>query len=243
MLETDDDDLPSVPELAAGGGVQNQVLRAVDREQSEELLKLARDHGVKEDDPLWLAILAVVRAGDLSKSIASAADRVESAARGLSKAMYEQATLAGRDMAASAGNGIKDAVIAGGQGVVFAVTAAAKKAVLDLQKATASLEKLGDAKSAAIVNTWAAALVARIEKEADARIRHKVARSVASVTIAFLLIFTLGAAAALGWADASGHLLPTAFALRSPTAARGGCGWVKGWSRPICPVRRYQSPF
>lgn len=157
--------------------------------------------------------------------------------------MYNQATRAGRDMAASAGDGIKDAVVAGGHGVVIAVTAAAQKAVLDLKKATASLEKVGDAKSAAIVNKWSAALVARIEKEADTRIRHKIAGSIVSMTIAFLLIFTLGAAAAVGWVDASGHLLPTAFALRSPTAVHGGCGWVKGWSRPICPVRRYRSPF
>ena len=69
MLDADDDDLPRVPvpdsgpvpvpgarvdpdATAAGGSVQDRVLSSVDREQSEELLKLARASGVKEDDPL-----------------------------------------------------------------------------------------------------------------------------------------------------------------------------------------------
>lgn len=237
--------VPPVPAAPSGAVslVQDEVLGSVTHEQSMDLLKLARAHGVKEDDPLWVAVLAIIRAQDISGVIDGAAGRIEATARGVGKDIYDQAMMAGNDLAESAAKNIRGEVVAGGRAAVASIAAAILKGADDLRKAAAGLEKMGNVKACVVVNRWTDELFAKIEKQASTSVLYKSTSSAVTMLTIFLLVFCLGAGSALGWADASGHLLPTRYVLRQPTAPGGGCGQVKGWSRLICPVRKYHLPF
>ena len=97
---------------------QDLVLDALPKETATDILKTVQRFGVREDDPLWVAILAILHARDLTLSVQDATTRIEDATKGVGEMIFSQTVHAGNDLKALLATGIEEKTVEVGRAVV-----------------------------------------------------------------------------------------------------------------------------
>lgn len=118
-------------------------------------------------------MLRYIRDGlDASSTANRAADRIEGATKNVGDMIYQQATKAGRDLAAVAGKTIEDKTVEAGLGVVAGMRHAAAQGAAEVRAAIQGLPAAAQAQRGAILQDWKAALASMAVQEAAQRARR-----------------------------------------------------------------------
>ncbi|WP_297391155.1 hypothetical protein [Acidiferrobacter sp.] len=208
-----DDDMPSLP-ASAGSPPQPETAQDLMSEVLEgagadatALAKIAARYGLREDDPAWLVALAVRDATAAGVVAAEAAGRIESATRAVADQVFQQAQLAGADIAAAAGQAIEQKTLAAGSALVQVIKHSAGEGAAALKAAAMSLPAAAAGQRDAILADWKAALGATAAQEAATRARHGEWKIMGGIALGMALMAAaggyVGRALAKAWPAAS----------------------------------------
>lgn len=249
MIDTDDNDWDGTTdtqptEAPAGASpqpqpdeesAQDQILSALPKESATAILKEVHRFGVRDDDPLWVAILTVLHAEALVASARTAAGQVEAATAKVGPMIYEQALKASADLKGTIDADIRKNAVDVGRKIVTAIEASMGKGVEKVTEAIADLDRIGKEKGDAFVASWRTQAARAAESHADAALQKAIALRWGVVL--GTILFSLAAGAILMWegADLTGHLLPLADHLIT-IKGRAYCGTFHGLTFRVCGV-------
>ena len=137
---------------------QDLVLDALPKETATDILKTVQRFGVREDDPLWVAILAILHARDLTLSVQDATTRIEDATKGVGEIIFNQTLHAGNDLKALLAAGIEEKTVEVGRAVVAIIQHSTQEGAKAIAKAAAGLPAAATAQRATILADWQSAL-------------------------------------------------------------------------------------
>lgn len=217
-----------VPEKTA----QEIVLDALPRATAQDLLKTVHKFGVREDDPLWIAILVILHANELVTATASAAGRVETAGKDLGDMIFTQTIKAGGELKANmdeaATTTTKAMVQQLTKGIVAAISKPFGEGVKNIEEAIGAVDSHVEKERAVILATWRKDLASAAAREARRRSLVIAAVSWGTILLTCAACITIGAGVTWGVLDMTGHLLPWGYHLLVRPNGTPYCGAFHG---------------
>lgn len=200
------------PPSPAPEKAQEIVLDALPREAAQDLLKTVHKFGVREDDPLWIAILAILHANELVTATASAAGRVEAAGQDLGKMIFNQTISAGGELKATmdeaATTTAKAMVQQLTKGIVAAISKPFGEVVKNIEEAIGAVDSHVEKERAVILATWRKDLASAAAREARRRSLVIAAVSWGTILLTCGVCIGIGAAGMWGGLDLWHKVLP-----------------------------------
>lgn len=218
------------------GAAQEDVLKALDRREATDILKVAGKHGIAEDDPLWTAVLAIVKAQALKDDLGATADKITQSASIVGATIFNQALNAGREIQSGIVKELRAAVVQTGKEAVQGIGIATQRASAAIEASIDTLEKAGADKGAVFVQQWKAQAGRAAADVAKTAVQKAIAARWGVVLGSLLTALVIGAAMAWFILDVSGHLLPW----NEPLALVNGhinCGFVQALGNRVCEVQ------
>ena len=200
------------PPSPAPEKVQEIVLDALPRETAQDLLKTVHKFGVREDDPLWIAILAILHANELVTATADAAGRVETAGHDLGDMIFTQTIKAGGELKANmdeaATTTAKAMVQQLTKGIVAAISKPFGEGVKNIEEAIGAVDSHVEKERAVILATWRKDLASAAAREARRRSLVIAAVSWGTILLTCGVCIGIGAAGMWGGLDLWHKVLP-----------------------------------
>ena len=244
-----DDDMPQIEEAPAGAlpptapaalTAQDLVLDALPKESVTDILRATHRFGVRDDDPLWVAILTLLHVDSLVKTAQEAAGQIEQATAKVAPSIYDQAMKASADLKGTIDTDIRKNAANVGRATANAIMITINKGTEKIQEVVADLDKIAQEKGAQFAASWRAQAARAGEEQAKAALQKAIAIRWGVVTMTIIISIVAGALIATGFADWTGHLLPWKWALITNPQGLSECGLTRGYPHnPMCWVRNY----
>ena len=175
------------------------ALESLPPEMRESLLKKASDLGVhRADDVVWAMVASVLDATLAAQVAGQHVKTLSLETRKVPELIYQGTMKAGADLAAGVAKGIEDKTAEAGAALVTTIGVAASRGAMELQRAAAGLDKLGQEKGAAFVESWKTDLARAVAAQAKSSLAWRLGRGYGVVAGALLIMMLLGAAIAIG---------------------------------------------
>ena len=176
------------------------ALAAVPPGLKEHLLAWAGDnHITSPDDPFWPLAAGLINALGAARAAGDAATRVSAAVGSIQDEIFKGTQRAAGDLAAGVARGIEDKTAEAGAALVQAIGVAASRGAQELQRTAAGLDKLGQEKGAAFVESWKTDLARAVASQAKASLAWRLGKGYGIVAGALLVMMFLGAAIMFGF--------------------------------------------
>ena len=133
---------------------QDVVLDALPKETATDILKTAQRFGVREDDPLWVAILTILHAHDLTESVQDASTRIEDATKGVGEMIFNQTVRAGDDLKTLLKQALEEKTLEVGRTVVDVIRYSTNEGAAAIRAAASSLPAAAAAQRDGIIQGW-----------------------------------------------------------------------------------------
>ena len=157
---------------------RDAALESLPPELREALLRKASDLGVhRADDVVWALVASVIDAAAAAQMTGQHIKTLVEETGKVPDLIYQGTMRAGNDLKEGVAQAIEDKTVEAGQALVGAIAHAAGKGAADLQKAAASLDRIGADKATAFVEQWKAHLAHAIKEQAKASLAWKLAQS------------------------------------------------------------------
>jgi hypothetical protein len=166
----------------------------------EHLLAWAAENGVvTADDAFWPLAAALINSLGAAKAAGDAAAKVATAVGSIQNEIYAGTQRAATDLAAGVAKGIEDKTAEAGAALVQAIGVAASRGAQELQRTAAGLDKLGQEKGAAFVESWKNDLARAVAAQAKSSLAWRLGKGYGIVAGALLVMMFLGAAIMFGF--------------------------------------------
>ena len=255
MEERDDDYIPGVDgqdnqEPPEGGSslsqatgaeptAQTQALDALPREAAQDLLKTVHRFGVRDDDPLWIAILAILHANELVTATAAAAARVESSAQKLGDMIFTQTVAAGGELKSTMDEAATTTAKAMIQhltkGIITAIAKPFSEGVKKIETVIGAVDEHVEKERAVILATWRKDLASAAAREARRRSLIIAAVSWGTILTTCAVCIGIGAGGMFGALDILHKIVPWGLHLVVHPNGDASCGTIRGFGR-VCGV-------
>ena len=178
---------------------RDAALESLPPELREALLRKASDLGVhRADDVVWALVASVINATVAAQVAGEHVKTLAQETRKVPDMIYQGAVRAGADLAAGVAKSIESKTVEAGQALVQAIGVAASRGAVDLQKAAAGLDRLGQEKGALFVEQWKAAVAVAVEKQARAALKNATLRNWLGAVFGLGMMMVVGAGIAVG---------------------------------------------
>ena len=242
-----DDDMPQIhqDEEAPTGALpsnqdteptpQDQVLTALPKDDVTEILRATHRFGVRDDDPLWIAILTLLHVDTLVKTAQETASQVEQATAKVGPSIYDNAVKVSNDLKGVINNDIRKNAADVGRATANAIMITINKGAEKIQEVAADLDRIAKEKGDTFAASWRAQAARAGEEQAKAALQKAIAIRWGVVVGTILLSMICGASLTYGALDISHHILPWADHLLSINN-RPDCGYFRGIPGRVCGV-------
>ena len=219
---------------------QDQVLDALPKEDVTEILRATHRFGVRDDDPLWVAILTLLHVDTLVKTAQETASQVEQATAKVGPSIYDNAVKVSNDLKGVINNDIRKNAADVGRATANAIMITINKGAEKIQEVAADLDRIAKEKGDTFAASWRAQAARAGEEQAKAAVQKAIAVRWGVVITTIALSIVVGVMLATGFIDLSGHLLPWRWALVTNPQGISECGLTSAYPRnPMCWVRSY----
>lgn len=207
---------------------QTQALDQLPKETVQDLLKTVHRFGVREDDPLWVAILAILHTDNLVESAQDAATRVETAGANLGKRIFDETVKAGGELKAT----ISEASVVAAQkivqqltkGIVAAITKPFGDGVKGIETALGEVDSHIEKERAVILATWRKDLASAAAREARRRSLIIATVSWGTILVTCGVCIVIGAGGMFGALDLMHKIVPWGLHLVLRPSGDAACG-------------------
>lgn len=166
----------------------------------EHLLAWASEnHITTPDDPFWPLAAGLINSLAAARAAGDAAVKVGAAVGSIQDEIFKGTQRAAGDLAAGVARGIEDKTAEAGAALMQTIEIAASQGARELQKAAAGLDKLGQDKGAAFVETWKATLAATVQKQATTALKKATLREWVAAVFGLGVMLCVGVALAVGY--------------------------------------------
>jgi hypothetical protein len=241
-----DDDMPQIEEAPAGAlpptapaalTAQDLVLDALPKESVTDILRATHRFGVRDDDPLWVAILTLLHVDALVKTAQEAAGQIEQATAKVAPSIYDQAMKASADLKGTINADIRKNAVDVGRATAQAIMVSINKGCEKIQEVAADLDRIAKEKGDAFAASWRAQAARAGEEQARAALQRAIATRWGVVVGTILMSIICGALLTYGVLDFSHHILPLADHLAFVNG-RPDCGFIQSLGGRVCGVNK-----
>lgn len=154
---------------------RDAALDAVPPERREHLLTRASDMGVtRVDDVLWGLVKSVVDVEAASEKAVAALAAMKSAESTIPAAVLESVQRAGGDLSATISQELQNQMVEVGRAIFQSIEIAQKQGAETLQAAASDLDKSAQAKGAAYIDQWKAAVAKATDTQVQATLKRAI---------------------------------------------------------------------
>ncbi|MDA8191059.1 MAG: hypothetical protein M0Z68_06250 [Gammaproteobacteria bacterium] len=239
-----DDDMPQIEEAPAGAlpptapaalTAQDLVLDALPKESVTDILRATHRFGVRDDDPLWVAILTLLHVDALVKTAQEAAGQIEQATAKVAPSIYDQAMKASADLKGTIDADIRKNAVDVGRATAQAIMVSVNKGAEKIQEVVADLDRIAQEKGNQFAASWRAQAARAGEEQAKTALQKAIAIRWGVVTVTIALSVVVGALLMYGTLDIEHYILPFSNHLAFVNG-RPDCGFVKILGGRVCGV-------
>ncbi len=175
-----DDNMPTVPAGSDDTGTvatevspKQEALRGLPPEWREQLIEQAAAMGIHaEADVAWLLVKSFINAWAGAAAATVAAERIESAAKGVGDLIFNQTVRAGNDLKALVAAGVEEKTVEAGSAVVAVINHATQAGAAALKAAAMAIPEAANAQRDSILAEWRQHLASAAAQEAAGRARR-----------------------------------------------------------------------